>query len=69
MAGREAVDPRRVDVDLRKRACGTELGEPDAGRVAVSRFGQPAEVARLVAWLVRENSYVTGQAILLDGAL
>lgn len=35
----------------------------------LKRFGQPAEVARVVSWLALHNTYVTGQTILLDGAL
>src|SRR5205823_1217978 len=35
----------------------------------LKRFGAPSEIARVVAWLVLENTYVTGQTILLDGAL
>jgi NAD(P)-dependent dehydrogenase (short-subunit alcohol dehydrogenase family) len=33
------------------------------------RLGRLAEIASLVAWLVRHNTYVTGQTILVDGAL
>jgi 3-oxoacyl-[acyl-carrier protein] reductase len=33
------------------------------------RLGRPAEVANVIAWLVRHNSYVTGQTVLVDGAL
>lgn len=33
------------------------------------RRGKPGEVAGLVAWLALSNTYVTGQTILLDGAL
>lgn len=33
------------------------------------RVGSPAEIASLMAWLAIENSYITGQTILVDGAL
>ena len=36
---------------------------------ALGRFGTPQEVAEVVAWLAMENTYVTGQTILLDGGL
>jgi len=36
---------------------------------AMKRFGRPAEVAELVAWLALENTYVTGRTIVLDGGL
>lgn len=35
----------------------------------LKRVGKLAEVAAVVAWLATENTYVTGQTILLDGAL
>jgi 3-oxoacyl-[acyl-carrier protein] reductase len=36
---------------------------------ASKRFGTHAEVARSIAWLALENTYVTGQTLLLDGGL
>ncbi|APV50703.1 hypothetical protein BWI17_14025 [Betaproteobacteria bacterium GR16-43] len=36
---------------------------------SLKRTGTAAEMAELVAWLVMENTYVTGQSILLDGGL
>ena len=35
----------------------------------LKRFGRPAEIAAFVAWLCTRNTYVTGQTILIDGAL
>jgi 3-oxoacyl-[acyl-carrier protein] reductase len=35
----------------------------------LKRLGRPSEVANVVAWLVRHNTYVTGQTVLVDGAL
>jgi NAD(P)-dependent dehydrogenase (short-subunit alcohol dehydrogenase family) len=38
--------------------------------IPLGRFAQPSEVAALVSWLAGpENSYVTGQNILIDGGL
>jgi NAD(P)-dependent dehydrogenase (short-subunit alcohol dehydrogenase family) len=38
--------------------------------IPVGRLGKPEEVAALVSWLVGpENTYVTGQNILIDGGL
>lgn len=36
---------------------------------ASKRFATAAEVARSIAWLALENTYVTGQTIILDGGL
>jgi len=36
---------------------------------SLKRIGTAAEIAQFVAWLVTENTYVTGQSILLDGGL
>jgi NAD(P)-dependent dehydrogenase (short-subunit alcohol dehydrogenase family) len=35
----------------------------------LKRFGRIDEVASLVAWLATENTFVTGQTMILDGAL
>lgn len=35
----------------------------------LKRLGRLPEVANVVAWLVRHNTYVTGQTMLVDGAL
>jgi NAD(P)-dependent dehydrogenase (short-subunit alcohol dehydrogenase family) len=36
---------------------------------AMKRFGTHDEVARSIAWLALENTYITGQTLLLDGGL
>ncbi len=46
-----------------------ELKKEYLKHCGLKRFGRPAEVASVVAWLAMQNSYVTGQTILLDGAL
>lgn len=35
----------------------------------LGRVGRMAEIAAVIAWLARENTYVTGQTIVVDGAL
>lgn len=36
-------------------------------RTALGRTGTPAEIAGVVAWLLRDASYVTGQVLRVDG--
>jgi len=39
-------------------------------RVPMGRFAEPAEIAAVVAWLASDqSSYITGQALTLDGGL
>ena len=35
----------------------------------LKREGKPVEIAHVAAWLARHNTYVTGQTILVDGAV
>jgi len=36
---------------------------------SLSRFGKTEEIAEVAAWMAVENTYVTGQALILDGGL
>jgi NAD(P)-dependent dehydrogenase (short-subunit alcohol dehydrogenase family) len=47
----------------------SELRKEYLKHCGLKRFGEPAEVASIVTWLATANTYVTGQTILLDGAL
>jgi len=45
-----------------------ELSEQFVGRVPMKRFGQPEEVAAVVAFLASQDaSYITGTEINVDG--
>jgi 3-oxoacyl-[acyl-carrier protein] reductase len=62
------VAPGFVETDLTRSILG-EAGLADiVARIPIRRLAQPHEIAALVAWLVsRENTYLTGQNLLIDG--
>ena len=62
-----AVLPGIIETDMSK-AIRERAGEALLERIPVRRFGQPSEVASLVAFLASEESnYIIGQAISIDG--
>ena len=47
-----------------------EIKRTESARIPLGRYGQPEEFARVVTFLASPaNSYVTGQAMLVDGGL
>ena len=46
-----------------------ELKQKYIKHCGLKRLGDTAEVAEMAAWLALENTYLTGQCILLDGGL
>jgi 3-oxoacyl-[acyl-carrier protein] reductase len=47
-----------------------ELKQAAAKEIALGRYGEPIELARLVVFLCSEaNTYITGQTVLADGGL
>ena len=62
------VSPGFIDTDLTRTVLGEDGIAEVTAQVPARRLGTPAEVAALVAWLVgAENTYVTGQNVLIDG--
>jgi 3-oxoacyl-[acyl-carrier protein] reductase len=51
------------------RALPAELRAEYLKHCGLRRYGRVEEVATLVSWLVLHNTYVTGQTLLVDGAL
>ncbi|MFH1144349.1 MAG: SDR family oxidoreductase [Candidatus Eisenbacteria bacterium] len=48
----------------------SEVQNEANARIALKRHGDPAELGRLIAFLVSmENTYITGQTIVIDGGL
>lgn len=63
-----AVSPGFINTELTKMTLPLEEQERLAAQVPLGRFAEPEEIARVVLFLAsRENSYLTGQNIVVDG--
>jgi NAD(P)-dependent dehydrogenase (short-subunit alcohol dehydrogenase family) len=64
-----AVCPGQVDTRMMKRITEDAVAKRRLElRIPAGRFGEPAEIANVVAWLLsREASYVNGATITADG--
>lgn len=64
-----AVAPGFISTDM-TGALSDKQREDAAARIACGRFGEPEDVANVVAFLASEKAgYVTGQVICIDGGL
>ncbi len=69
-----ATDMADLGIVLAAQEAGIDPSEQESlaplDTIALRRRGEPAEVGRVVAWLASdEASYVSGNALLIDGAL
>jgi 3-oxoacyl-[acyl-carrier protein] reductase len=71
--GRIATDRVRVLDEMRAKARGIDYDQLRAANeraIPIQRYGQPAEIGAVAAFLVSEAAgYVTGQSILVDGGM
>jgi 3-oxoacyl-[acyl-carrier protein] reductase len=62
------ICPGYVETDMTRRNNSAEAIATIEAAIPAQRLAQPVEIARCVAWLCsEENSYLTGQAIVVDG--
>lgn len=62
------VSPGFIDTELTRNVLGDQGMADLASRIPMRRLGQSGEVASLVAWLCGpENTYVSGQNLVIDG--
>lgn len=62
------VAPGFVETDLTRRVLGTKGIAEVTAQIPARRLAQPDEIARLVRFLVSdENTYITGQNLVIDG--
>jgi NAD(P)-dependent dehydrogenase (short-subunit alcohol dehydrogenase family) len=63
-----AVCPGMIDTPMTRRGIPPEVRDALSAESPIGRFGSPAEIAAAVVWLCDESSsFVTGQAIAIDG--
>jgi NAD(P)-dependent dehydrogenase (short-subunit alcohol dehydrogenase family) len=65
-----AVCPGPIHTALTKDTRGTDMGDAMEARLPLGRFGEPEEVAAVIAFLTStQSSFVTGAAIPVDGGV
>jgi NAD(P)-dependent dehydrogenase (short-subunit alcohol dehydrogenase family) len=64
-----AICPAFIDTPLSRESLTPELAAALQAELPIGRFAEAAEVASMVQWLLSDDcSFVTGQAIAIDGA-
>ncbi|MGH8428199.1 MAG: 3-oxoacyl-[acyl-carrier-protein] reductase [Gammaproteobacteria bacterium] len=62
------IAPGFTDTDM-LRTVPENIREKILARIPMRRFGQPAEIARAVAFVIAEGDYITGQQINVNGGV
>jgi len=60
------VAPGFIETEMNSQWSG-EYRSRLVSRIPMRRFGEPEEVARAVAFLVEDGTYITGQTLVVDG--
>jgi len=63
-----AIAPGFIETEM-IAAMPEEVRAAILAKIPMGRFGQPEEIARLVAYLVTDGDYITGQVIEINGGL
>ena len=63
-----AVAPGFIETEMTE-AISDQVKEQVLSRIALSRFGQPEDVAEVILFLATSAGYITGQVIAVDGFL
>lgn len=63
-----AVCPGYIDTDMTRQNNSEKQLADIANAIPLGRLGSPEEISKLVVWLCSpENTYITGQGIVIDG--
>ena len=63
------ISPGYIDTDLTQKNISKEKINMIENQIPLKRLGEPKEIARLVSYFVKENTYITGQNIIIDGGI
>lgn len=61
------VSPGFIDTELTRKNLGEAGVKKMLERIPMNRLGAAADIAEYVYWLCTQNSYITGQNIVIDG--
>jgi 3-oxoacyl-[acyl-carrier protein] reductase len=63
------ISPGYIDTELTQKNNSKEKIIMIENQIPLKRLGEPKEIAQLVSYFVNENTYITGQNIIIDGGI